>query len=289
MATIDIDIPSERAVIEQPVELTILTVSGQCHSVSALSTWSVHMVKEAVSGLTNHLVDHQRLLFGSRVLRDTEVLQEFLPASQTHHELLLIISIDEEKANIVTSLMLGRVGLASVDQKYREDLYVVEAAVRRNGLNLEYACGEASKDRTIVFAAVAQNGFALSFAPREFSFEPDVVLAGVRSNAFAMTLAAPSLQTSSEFAIKAIQANPFVRDYLDSQVNLTIPLTQTNLAGKTCSQIQQEHALEQGLEAKDIAIRQSELPANSGHETKTIAAPRKGSFRRWLVPWWSGL
>lgn len=289
MTTIDIDILSEHAVIEQPVELTILTVSGHCHSVSALSTWSVHIVKEAVSGLTSHLVDHQRLLFGSRVLRNTEILQEFLPANQTHHEMLLIISIDEEKANIVTSLMLGRVGLASVDHKYREDLYVVEAAVRKDGLNLEYARGEARKDKTIVFAAVAQNGFALSFAPREFSFEPDVVLAGVRSNAFAMTLAAPSLQASCEFAIKAIHANPFVRDYIDSQINLTIPSTPANIAGKAHCQIQQERALDQGLESMDIGLRQRELPLNSGPETNNIAAPRKGSFRRWLVPWWSGL
>lgn len=284
----------ERAVIDQPVELTIQTVSGNCHSVIAFSSWSVHSVKEAVSGLTNHSVNQQRLLFGTRVLSDTEILVEFLPSDlfgdtrvvrDTHHEMLLIISIDDEQANIVTSLVLGRVGLENVDRKYQEDLYVVEAAVRRNGLNLEHAHGAARKDKTNVFAAVVQNGFALSFAPQEFSSEPDVVLAAVRSSAFAITLANHSLQTSCDFAIKAVHANSFVIDYLErcvldnvefqrafSNADKLAPLVnhavrKSSLAGKRLVQMEQ-----------DIAAAQTPLC----QETKKTAASKKCNPLRWL-------
>lgn len=215
MATADILPEQAQGFQETAVELTIQTVSGNCHSVSAFSSWSVRGVKEAVSGLTNHSVNQQRLLFGTRVLSDSEILLKFLPSNKTHHEMLLVISIDEEQANIITSLVLGRIDLRNVDRKYQEDLYVVEAAVRRNGMNLEHAQGAARKDKTIVSAAVVQNGFALSFAPPEFSSEPDVVLTAVRSNAFSITLADQSLQTDCDFAIKAVQSNPFVRDYLE--------------------------------------------------------------------------
>jgi len=294
------DILSEGALIDQPAELTIQTVSGNCHSVIAFGSWSVHSVKEAISGLTNHVVNQQRLLFGTRVLSDTEILQEFLPSDQTHHEMFLIISIDEEQANIVTSLVLGRVGLQNVDRKYQEDLYVVGAAVRRNGLNLEHAHGAARKDKTIVFAAVVQNGFALSFAPQKFSSEPDVVLAAVRSSAFSITLANQSLQSDCDFAIKAVHANPFVSDYLaphildnvefrrafsnanDQVPEAPIPNLQTSDDQKLPTQV--NHAAgKSSLAGKTLSQMEEEIAdAFLLHETKKSAASKKCNPLMWL-------
>lgn len=273
MNTTNILLEQAQGVQETAVELTIRTVSGNCHNVIAFSSWSVHGVKEIISGVTNHSVNEQRLLFGTRVLSDTEILLEFLPSNETHHEMLLVISIDEEQADIITSLVLGRIGLRNVDRKYQENFSVVEAAVRQDGMNLEHAQGAARKDKTIVLAAVVQNGFALSFAPREFSSDPDVVLVAVRSNAFSITLANQSLQTDCDFAIKAVHANPFVCDYLERCV-----LDNVEFRGAFPNASKRPTSADHSMVLQELAAagRGTITPPSSlCHEAKKAAASKK--------------
>lgn len=197
------------------LELSVLTISGHCYTVVAVGSWSVKEVKENISNETMLAPHQQRLMLGTRVLSDTDVLAELLPTDQTHHELLLVICTDEVKADIITDLVTGRTRLSSVDSKYHEDSDVVSAAVRYDGMQLQYAHGAPRKDRSIVLSAIASNGFALSFAPKGFNAEREVVLMAVKSNAFSITLAAESLQNDHIFVEEAIRANIFVRDHLD--------------------------------------------------------------------------
>jgi len=134
------------------------------------------------------------------------------------------------------SLVLGRTCLEVAGTKcgeYLEDLDVVGAAVRFDGLQLRHAHGVALKDRCIVLAALAQNGFALSYAPPQFHADREAVLTAVTSNAFSFTYANTSIQQDSEFVAKAISLNPFVRDYVDKEVivpahmSTTVPETKS--------------------------------------------------------------
>jgi len=211
---------------EQTIELSLLTLAGHCYTVKATPSWTVRGVKDAITSQTRIASHQQRPLFGARVRRDAEILAALLPSEvfglravfQMHHELLLVICVDEEKADAITSLVLGRTHLKNVDAKYHEDHEVVHAAVRFDGMQLEYAHGAARKDRSIVLSAIAQNGFALMFAPTGFNTEREVVLMAVKSSSLAFSLAEESLQTDVEFAIKAVSANSFVRDYVDKSV-----------------------------------------------------------------------
>jgi len=208
---------------EQNLELCVLTLTGNTHIVPATPSWSVHGVKDEIATTTKIAQHQQRLLFGARVLSDTEILREFLPASapnSTHgkHELLLVICEDEGKGELITSVALGQKRLTQLDRKYREDTDIVRAAVHFDGLQLQLATGVARKDRGICLAAVKQNGFALSYAPSDFCSDRDIVLMAVKSNAFSITLADRSLQSDCSFAIAAVSQNPFVRDHLEKAV-----------------------------------------------------------------------
>merc|ERR1719482_1289241 len=99
----------------------------------------------------------QRLLLGTRVLSDNDILGEILPSSQKCHELMLVLCHDELKADIITSLLSGTGNLMNLDTKYQEDPEVVRAAVRFDGMQLQYAHGAARKDRSIVLSAIARN------------------------------------------------------------------------------------------------------------------------------------
>lgn len=221
-AVVDSMVPSDGvdATQDQPVELSILSIVGHSYPVMATLTWSVRGLKDVLSNITGtNLPWHQqRLLLGSRILSDAEILGEVLPSHQTSHELLLVMCDDAVKTDLITSLVSGRGGLRSAERKYREDPDVVLAAVRSDGMQLEYALGPASTDRNVVLAAIQKNGFALSFAPHGFQADWDVALMAVKSSAFSFTLAAESLRSDCDFAIAAVRENVFARDYLDRSI-----------------------------------------------------------------------
>merc|ERR1712072_339620 len=150
---------------------------------------------------------------------------------------MLVLCHDELKADIITSLLLGAGNLMNLDAKYQEDPEVVRAAVRFDGMQLQYAHGAPRKDRSIVLSVIARNGFAMKFAPKDFNAEREVVLMAVKSNAFSITLADSSLQNDCNFAIESTRLNPFVRDYLDRSIveneKFVNAFSQTNMAPGT--------------------------------------------------------
>lgn len=205
---------------EETMNLSIMTMSGKCYSVEAASIWSVRQVKDAITELTPDQTAYhqQRLLHGSRVLSDRDVLNKFLPHGQTDHEFLLVICTDEDKADLIAKLMTGCAKLEDADDKYKDDFDVVEAAVHKDGLSIKDARGAPRRDGSLIRAAIAQNGFALSYAPPEMRKDQNVVLEAVRTSSFAITYADEELQKDCEFVIAACKVNSFVRGYLDHSV-----------------------------------------------------------------------
>jgi hypothetical protein len=199
---------------EPILEISVLTLSGTCHSIQPVASCSIGVLKQQLTSKVEAAPHQQRLLLGSNVLNDTAILSEVLPKDQTHHELLLIVCHDAGKADMITDMIGGRLRLSRVEPKYQEDYDVVLAAVRFDGMQLGDAHGAPRKDRTVIEAAIARNGFALTYAPAEFRRDRAVVLMGVKSNAFAFTLAAEELQKDLEFSAEAVDANPFVEKYL---------------------------------------------------------------------------
>lgn len=200
------------------LEISVLTLSGNCHSISAVDSCSVGGLKSKLSSQVQAAPHQQRLLLGDRVLSDTAILAEVLPGDQTCHELLLVVCDDADKADKIMDMITGKARLSSLESKYQEDYDVVQAAVCFDGMQLRDAHGEPRKDRTIIVAAIAKNGFALSYAPAEFRGDRAVVLMGVRSNSFSFTLADSQLQTDVHFSLEAVNANPFVLQYLNTTV-----------------------------------------------------------------------
>ena len=63
---------------------------------------------------------------------------------------------------------------------FRRDKEAVLAAVKQNGMALEFADPALQKDKEIVLAAVTQNGMALEFAHLDLLKDKDIILAEAR-------------------------------------------------------------------------------------------------------------
>jgi len=199
------------------MKVQVLTLSGGCFDVEAEKSWSTKELKCHITTINGVAHYQQKILFGSRVLCDSDLLAEVFANSTKVPELILVCCQDWRKTDLLTSLALGHIRLNTVEEKYLEDFDIVEAAVYFDGMNLQYARGAPRRDRKVILKAVAKNGYALAYA-QEFSADPEVVLAAVKSNSFAITLAHPSLQRNPEFVAEAVKHNPFVQDHLDQRV-----------------------------------------------------------------------
>ena len=70
----------------------------------------------------------------------------------------------------------GRIGsvIEEADVSLQKDRDVVLAAVKKDGLALQYADKSLQKDKEIVLAALKQNGFALEYASEELQNDPEL-------------------------------------------------------------------------------------------------------------------
>ena len=72
------------------------------------------------------------------------------------------------------------------------------AAVKADGMALEYASPELRADREVVLAAVQQYGLVLTYASKELRADREVVLAAVRQDGRAIYSASPELRADRE-------------------------------------------------------------------------------------------
>lgn len=91
------------------------------------------------------------------------------------------------------------------NKKFNADKEIVLAAVKNDGLALEYACEELRADREIVLTAVKNDSLALRFACEKFKSDREIVLAAVKKNGYALEYASNKLKTDKEVVFVAIK------------------------------------------------------------------------------------
>ena len=102
--------------------------------------------------------------------------------------------------------------LEYASEELRGNKEVVLAAVRSNGLALQYA-NKFQTDREVVLAAVQQNGYALEYAQR-FQRDREIVLAAVNSSGCSLQYASYDLINDKEIVSAAVKENSNVLKYV---------------------------------------------------------------------------
>ncbi len=94
----------------------------------------------------------------------------------------------------------------------------VLAAVKKDGLLLEFASAELQADRDVVLAAVAQNGWALMYASANLRDSREVVLAAVAQNGFALQFASFELRADREVVLAAVAEHGWALEYASAKL-----------------------------------------------------------------------
>ena len=97
--------------------------------------------------------------------------------------------------------------LENENSRITQDRVCVLAAVRNNGLELNYAWDTFKGDREVVLAAVQQDGRALLYAYNTLKTDKGVVLAAVRQDGLALEYAKGYLKEDNGVVLEAIAQN----------------------------------------------------------------------------------
>jgi len=214
------------------MEVQIVGLSGAVCSIYAQRTWTAADVKEAVQVSAGIPMQQQRLLFQSEQLADEEQLP-ILSSPGTLQLTLVRTSLPEEDWQ--TRVQEDWYALDDAPRWAQSDRAIVLAAVRNNGLALQFASDQLQADpeivlvalcqnvcaveyaepqlwgiRTFVLAAVKQNGLMLLSAAEELRGDWEIALAAVAQNEAAFRMVAWELRTNREFILQAVRLNGMV-------------------------------------------------------------------------------
>merc|ERR1711879_783251 len=92
-------------------------------------------------------------------------------------------------------------------EEVRSDRECITIAVRRNGLELQYAISELQDEDAIVLAAVKQNGLALQYASSRLKDTEELVKAALMRNGLALQYVSPRLQNEYTIVSAAVNQN----------------------------------------------------------------------------------
>ena len=109
---------------------------------------------------------------------------------------------------------------------------VVRAAVRENGLALQFAGELFQGDKEFVLDAVSQNGMALQYANDILKNDKECVLKAVSQNGMALQYANDILKNDKECVLKAVSQNgmalQFASDVLNNEMDIVDAATRQN-------------------------------------------------------------
>lgn len=190
---------------EAAIELRVNGLGGRVCCVLAQRSWSGRDVRAAIETAAQLPRYRQRLLLGTTVLQDSDLLSAALPEG-SYVELTLVVRLPEQ-AEWLRIASEEWSDLLAAPAGAWEDLEVVLAAVEQCGWALQHASADLKANRQVVLSAVRQNGLALQHASGELRADPEVVLAAVAHCGKALEYAADELRSDKAFILQAVRCN----------------------------------------------------------------------------------
>ena len=128
-----------------------------------------------------------------------------------------IIFIKNYKKNVMAAVKQDGLALQFVNEKFREDRDVVLTAVNQNGLALQFVGVQFQNSREVVLTAVAQNGKSLIYASQQFQECQENILEIVRKNGLTLQYAKEEFRNKREIILAAVSNNGLSLQYANDE------------------------------------------------------------------------
>ena len=132
-----------------------------------------------------------------------------------------IIELEINKKEVVSQKQLSLfevkrngLNLRHVDHTLRDDVEIVEEAIRQNGMAIQYAGDDHRRSYEMGMLAVRQNGMALQYLDIDTSCRKKITLEAVEHNGMALKYADLELRSSHAVCMAAIKQNGLAYKYV---------------------------------------------------------------------------
>eukprot|EP00933_Yihiella_yeosuensis_P054170 TRINITY_DN5254_c9_g1_i1.p1 TRINITY_DN5254_c9_g1~~TRINITY_DN5254_c9_g1_i1.p1 ORF type:complete len:345 (-),score=80.64 TRINITY_DN5254_c9_g1_i1:144-1178(-) len=195
------------------MQVTINTLSGSECSLklpTKATVWDAKLAAQVAFGVPRR---EQRLIEGSRIVRDEETLDSLTDGD---HLCLSLVRVDPKRPELLEGISSGVLLLQDLSEELRGDREVVLAAVCVGGWSLEFASYPLRSDREVALAAVECDPLALEHVAESLKHDRQTVLAAVRRNGWALSFASSDLRNDEEIVLSAVSSNPLALQFASS-------------------------------------------------------------------------
>ena len=123
------------------------------------------------------------------------------------HVLQFLVHWQDDRGVVLAAVRSDGLALEFASARLRADREVVFAAVRRDGMALQFVNYIFRDDDELVSMAVHQDGMSLQYGFRRFRADRELVLAAVRRDGLALEFASEGLQADREVVLAAVGQN----------------------------------------------------------------------------------
>ncbi|CAE6919891.1 KIN14E [Symbiodinium sp. KB8] len=197
------------------MELRLNGLSGFICSLHSDVDSTILDVKTCICSLTEIPCIEQQLIYGSRELRDEEVLGKLGAAPGLSLELVLLRE-DPARAKALQSVRNNGLSLETLPEPLCQDRDIVLAAVKNTGFAILHAPPELRADREIALTSVRDRGFVLRYLDDSLKADREIVMAAVANDAFAVRHAAEPLKADREVALSAVTTHGSAVQYVSA-------------------------------------------------------------------------
>ncbi|CAE7257569.1 KIN14R [Symbiodinium necroappetens] len=197
------------------MELRLNGLSGFICSLHCDVDSTILDVKTCICSLTEIPCIEQQLIYGSRELRDEEVLGKLGAAPGLSLELVLLRE-DPARAKALQSVRSNGLSLETLPEPLCQDRDIVLAAVKNTGFAILHAPPELRADREIALTSVRDRGFVLRYLDDSLKADREIVMAAVANDAFAVRHAAEPLKADREVALSAVTTHGSAVQYVSA-------------------------------------------------------------------------
>ena len=149
----------------------------------------------------------------------------------------------------------------------------LRAAVKRNGLVLEYGSAECRADKDVVATAVAQDAFSLRHAADDLKADKDIVMAAVKQKGLSLQYASACLRADAHVVMVALDNNGDSLEYASESLKADVDVAMTAVTQNGCALTHASDSIKADKDVVRAAVAQNALSLQYAHENLRIDKP----------------
>ena len=189
-------------------DISVSTLGGHLCTIHARRDWYGRDLKAQISELTKTPQSKQKLLYGSQLIRNVDLLEKVLPlpdcVTQEPLEILLV------RQSYDLDYWLDEINrdykrLRKAPEEIKADRHVVMAAIEQDATAIKFASDAVKADKEVAMKALAKDASMVNFIDMDLWEDCDVMMAAVPRMTLMYRKLSPEVRSNRELTVEVLK------------------------------------------------------------------------------------